>query len=128
MNVLELLQAYLQRAQAGDGTVFDRLRGSLGDTLERAPGQPYTDFIGGEQLHPNALGIYAQPRSPPAGDVVIRSGRPTYTAPYMPQAQTNDAERWLSQQNNPSFSPFPGGSRISSPLNQLLQRDPFALY
>jgi hypothetical protein len=126
-NALELLQAYLQRASAGGGSDPDWLAhlAELGDSLpsrdmvERAPGQSYQGYIG-EQLHPNALGIYAQPRVPPAGDEVIRPEQ-TYAAPAMPRVSASNEQRWFSQQINPSYFPGPDGStRIAagSPFGQ----------
>jgi len=74
-------------------------------TLHRSRNQP---------LHPNAAGIYAAPRPPPPGDVVLPSGDPA-GFPVMPRVADDASARQFGQQFVPSYLPGPYGStRISA--------------
>ena len=62
-------------------------------------------------LHPNALGIYAEPRPPPPGDVVLPPGDPRSLAmPWLPRASGDPAGRAGNVMTTPSYLPGPYGS------------------
>jgi hypothetical protein len=142
MNVLELLQAYLQRAQAGDGTVFDRI------AMRGPPATSQQDMPSLQELMQQQRAWEARNQSPAYGEGEIMAPQQWWNPATDPEKHLFDQpqrnENLVSDlgdvrdilknstqavREGSYLSGRPEGvSPFASPLNQLLQRGPFALY